>query len=579
MSPETTAQRGRVWHSIARLVEITATSRWQTVGICALAILLTLPSLGGGLWGDDYFQARHFLGWFNGSGEPWWDMFHLQTGELAKRFGGTAPWWTADELRVQFFRPLTAATHLVDYWLWPSAHWVKHLHNIVYFALLVGAVAKLYRAVERDPRVALLASMLFACSYVHSTSVGWIANRNAILAALFGVLCILAYLRWRAADGPPTMGFVAMGLLVASLLCGEIGVCTIAIVIALEFRARRDVRPRRRPWLGPVVAVSIVVGWRVGYQTMGFGASSSGAYIDPVGSPLLFAEHIPARLAWLGAFVLVPVRAVLIDGLATWGRVPLCGLLLVTGVVLALAVWRQRRRNIHWLLATGGCLIPLVASVPGDRLLTFAVIGFCPIVATFLVETLDAPNRVRCSLAAIVVACHFVLSAALLSWGSLDLSHGFRGTAQTHPGLNFASDAEMAQRSLVVLWAPGFALVHEMGGARMMAGRRAPTFTWVLGISEVEPTITREGCCSLVVRAPNGMGREAFAASYRGPQVPFEPGARVQTLAFEAEVASVDGDGFPTEVRFMFGDRLDSGRMLFIRWKDDDFVRVDATSL
>lgn len=562
---------------IARFVERAAASPRWTLGVCVLAVLLTLPSLSGGLWGDDYFQARHFLGLFNGSDAPWWDMFHLQTGDLAKRFGGIAPWWTADELHVQFFRPLTAATHWLDYRLWPARHWLMHLHSVLYFALLVGAVAKLYRMLEADRRVALLASVLFAGAYVHSTSVGWIANRNAVLAALFGVLGLIAYLRWREPDGRWVFAALAIASLAASLLCGEIGISTFAFVVAFEFR--HGLRPSARGRLAVAVGLGLLLAWRLGYQAMGFGASASGAYIDPIGNPILFAEHLPYRLAWLIAFVVVPVRAALIDTLPHVARLGLITGLLLAGAVVMHAAWRQRSTHRHWLLAIAGCLLPLAASVPGDRLLSFAVIGVCPLIATFLVELLDTPTRLRALGGSVIVATHLLLSPALLAWGSVDLSHGFRETAQTHPGLDFATDDEMAQRSLVVLWAPGYAFVHEMAAARMAAGRRAPTFTWVLGISEDEPEISAEGCCTVVVRSAGGLGREVFAANYRGPQVPFEAGESVKTLAFEAHVETVNADGFATQVRFVFADRLRSGRMVFIRWHGADFERVDINSL
>lgn len=561
---------------LRRVVQQGAASRWWPLWLSALAMALTCSSLGSGLWSDDLFQAQHFSAWLNGGQRPWWDMFYLQDGAPQRRFGGITPWWTSDTLRVRFFRPVTALTHLLDYCLWPDRPAMMHAHSVVWFGLLIVVVGRLFRRLEPDPRVACLATLFFATTWVHATTVGWLANRNAILAALFGVLALVMGLR--AADQPRSIWrwCLAASLLVSSLLSAEVGISTLAFVAALAWRRREQGRALAwGPLLGGLV---VVVAWRVGYQLMGFGALACGAYLDPGRSPLLFLQAAPERLAWLLAFLLAPMRLLIIDGLHPVAVVSLGLLAVVSAVAIARAGWRHRSTHGFWVIATLLALAPLAASVPGDRLLTFASLGIAPIVAKVIVDALDRPAAVERFFAGAAFASHLVISPVALAWGAYDHSHGFRESTRDVAGLDYAPDDRVAKRSVVVLWAPGYAYVHEMQAARVAAGRAVPTFTWVLGISEDEPTFERVGCCTLVVDRPDGLHREVFAANFRGPQDPFEVGAVVETLAFTATVLAVDAGGVATRVRFVFADRLDSERMLFLRWRDGDFRLADPSA-
>jgi len=94
--------------------------------IVLLATLLVLPSLRYGLAADDHFQKiglTHDSEWQLLS-EPWYRLFTFYDGDPARTFRimdlGVSPWWTDPTVTLSFFRPVSAATHLLDYRLWPS---------------------------------------------------------------------------------------------------------------------------------------------------------------------------------------------------------------------------------------------------------------------------------------------------------------------------------------------------------------------------------------------------------------------------------------------------------------------------
>lgn len=543
--------------------------------LAALGILLTSPSLWTGLWADDIGQAEFLLAKLDGrSGEAWWEMFKLAERNPAKIFGGGYPWWTASDLSVSFFRPVTVATHYLDYALWPTSPMLMHAQNIAIFGLVCIAAFSLFRHAERDARVATIAGLIYVCSYIHWSAVSWVANRNALLATLFAILAIRCYWRGRT-EHHVLLRVGAPILLVLSLLSAEVGVATVAFVLGFELVQARDAWSRR------VVAASTmlvpVILWRIGYNALGCGAIASGAYLDPVRSPTGFLEEVPFRLMVELAFLITPLRAIWIGGLTSSAIWAIGVLLTLSGLAFVLLIVRCRAATLRWGVPAVLSLLPLVASLPGERLLTISLLGFAPLAAHGLVRCMDLWRhgaRVQPTLlAAPLVVSLFVVSPAVLVLGAHDSSFG-QAAATTAPGLDIGSDEEVGHRSLVVVAAPTLEAVRGIGLARARAGKKLPLFTLTLGVGP-DPVAERVGCCSVEVSDDQGLFLEPLSRFFRGPQRPFAVGDRVKTLAFEASIVEVR-DGYATRVLFDFGQSLDSGRLVFVGWQQGDFRRWDG---
>src|SRR3569623_760122 len=72
------------------------------------------------------------------------DLFVFADGDphtnAVLRDGGLFPWWTAPDLKLAFFRPLTSATHALDHALWPDNPAAQHAHNLAWLALALVIV-------------------------------------------------------------------------------------------------------------------------------------------------------------------------------------------------------------------------------------------------------------------------------------------------------------------------------------------------------------------------------------------------------------------------------------------------------
>src|SRR3954471_8533648 len=100
--------------------------RWlaspRIVWLAALAALLWLAptTLRQGYQADDYYHRLSLakderFAWFV---RPPLDLFTFYDGDPARTAhaidDGLAPWWTDPALRASFYRPVSAATHVLD---------------------------------------------------------------------------------------------------------------------------------------------------------------------------------------------------------------------------------------------------------------------------------------------------------------------------------------------------------------------------------------------------------------------------------------------------------------------------------
>jgi tetratricopeptide (TPR) repeat protein len=131
------------------------------------------------------------------------------------------PQWSA-----RYYRPLVVGSYLLDEWVctkfWPpearamARQRVYHVAVVVYHVLTTLGVFLLAhvlgRALRRpDGGVATASAALFAVHPIHVESVAWMAGRSDVLAALFAIASLAAYVRHRETQrwGPLALSVVA----------------------------------------------------------------------------------------------------------------------------------------------------------------------------------------------------------------------------------------------------------------------------------------------------------------------------------------------------------------------------------
>src|SRR5262249_28392264 len=127
----------------------------------------------------------------------------------------------------------------------------------------------------------------------------WMADRHAVLAALFGFLGVWLHVRARERGGS-WGGVAALAASAVALLCSEAGLQPLAYVLACELLRRRKIAP-------VLPAAALAVGYLLAYRTLGFGTRGSAIYLDPGSDPAGFAVALPQRLLAFAADLLAGV--------------------------------------------------------------------------------------------------------------------------------------------------------------------------------------------------------------------------------------------------------------------------------
>lgn len=342
-----------------------ALTRDRPRSFALLACVLVLPALGSGLMLDDYFLASKLR---DAHGVRWTgllDAFSFAYDVQNERELGELPWWSDDQLRLRFLRPLSALTHLVDLWL-PT--WLAHVESVLLLALVNLAATRWYTRLL-GPGALGWALCLFTLAPGHVFVAAWLANRNALLATLFAIWSANWHERARREGG--RWGWLSLACLCASLLSGELGVSTLALLLPRALFL--DSAPGRWRSLAPHLAVTAT--WVSVHHALGYGVHASSLYVDPLGEPLAYARalarHLPmlAFSQWglpMSSFALMMSR-----------EAALAFLLLALACLAAWvpswrALWRDDARARFCSVAMLLALLPVAASVPHERLTPLA---------------------------------------------------------------------------------------------------------------------------------------------------------------------------------------------------------------
>lgn len=542
-----------------------------------LAIILTLPSLRVGWVLDDYFHqlmlSRPDL--LDGQDRAAGDSFRFMDGDPQRTQRlmdlGVVPWWTWPGIRAAFWRPVTAATHWLDYRLWPDSPARMHAQSIAWYGLLAAAVAILYRRIMGPVWIAGLAAVLYAVDDAHGMPVGWLANRNGVLAAFFGVAALIAHDYWRRA-GPAWAGVVPVGLLAVSVLSAEAGIATCAYLFAYAVFIDRGTWKRRLVSLAPYVLVVII--WRVAWTLQGYGTQGLGLYTDPLREPAQYLNAVIQKVPLLivGQWALPPPEVAVVIPTESVRWLWLGALVVTAGLVFLLApVVRRSAVGRFWACGMLLSLLPVSATLPSDRLLFFVGIGAMALLAMFLQSALSAGTpRWKHTAAGLLILIHLIIAPVALAVRAGLPAGPSRMVDALHVRVPF--DESLSEQTLVIVNAPSTMHAHYLAIMNPLAGRPTPKHTRVLSPAVPSVRIRRVDEYSLRVRPGRGYLNFPLDKLFRDAHHPLAVGERVKLAGMTVEVTELTADNRPAEALFRFDVPLDDPSLRWLSYKQREFV-------
>ncbi|WP_406700767.1 hypothetical protein V5E97_18425 [Singulisphaera sp. Ch08] len=566
---------------LRRLVGSFLKTRHLPAAVAVMAILLALPSLGAGWMLDDWFHRAVLLEKSRiqdllGSPSEMFRFFHGdpdRTGRLMEI--GLYPWWTDPGLKAEFLQALTVLTHRLDYALWPDSPLLMHAHSLFWLGAAVAATAVFYRRMFGATWGAGVAALLFAVDDARGATVGFIANRNVLVAATFGVSALIAHDRWRR-DGSRRAALLAPLLLLAALFSKEEGIGTCAYLAAYGLFV--DPRGKRRGLLALWPYAAGVVVWAALRASWGYGVRDMGLYIDPLTDTGRYlsaaADRLPMLL--LGQWSPFPadIAVVLHPPTSTtflWFAAGYLGLLLFVMTPLL------RRNHLSRFWATGMLLaaIPVSATIPMDRLLTFVGIGAAGLLAQFwgFVFSGEAPSNALWRVTAKTVAWFLVAVHAVIAPLALPLRSAHPlGPRWVEARLHVQIPQEsLENRTVVVVNAPSSMIANYLLLRREMDGQSVPRYLRVLAPAIPSVTIRRLDDRTLAIAPEAGYLRFPLDQVFRSERRRFALGDQVRLTGMTVKIVSLTDDGRPAEATFRFDVPLESSSLLWLCFRGSGF--------
>ncbi len=542
--------------------------------IIALALLLHAPALDWGFFADDHGLMCVLERGPGASAtlRPWslFDFGTLQEPGSIARTEGFLPWWTDVDWKVRFFRPLASLSHAADWAVYGRAALGHHATSLAVYALLLVLLHALYRAAGLSRQVALWALAIFACEDGSVVTVGWLANRNALLEAVFSVAAALVALR---APRPLSQLRVAGVLTLALLACGakESGVSALLLVAYLFARERNRVAAS--------IAALIALGYVAALLCAGYGTHSV-FYLMPWHAPFEYAARVGAMtvLGTLSACGPFPVDVpVFFPALfVPWFTVALAlGALVVRS---AARVARDLPSATFFALWGALTLLPQAGASPSDRLLFVPMIGAAPFLALLAVRAFERGLAWRRRLLPIAVALAalplsaFALLARGVQFRELVTKVNSAAESAEVPRDGTRCDALVLQSgSTLSMLAPDPVWIFRTGADRvrfhpLQVGRRA------LRLHALdEHTLEIEALDEAFLTQP-------FEAVFRSSADVPAPGTRYAARGFTVEVLATNELG-PSALRLVFERPFAEPSWRLLTWRAGAFRRIDAPAV
>ena len=303
--------------------------------------------------------------------------------QAMKNFG-MMPWWSEDNIKLHFFRPLASLTHYIEYQLYPDNPRLMHLVDVLWYLFGIAAIYLLYRGLKLPRSLALLALLIFILTINMFHVVTWIASRSMLMVIAIGAFCLYSYHRslqekwWYA---------IALISLVLCLLSAEASLAICAYLAAYFFTLDS------RPWLQRIQHILpfalIALFWLIAYQFAGFGAKGGDFYVDPGADLGYFLQHALSRLP-ASFFELASGTALLSGQIRPDIRtlhLALVGVASLFAIIYLLMPTIKQNKTLQFcLLGSVLALIPGLTIVLSPRVMVLPSIGFSVVLAYLLLH-------------------------------------------------------------------------------------------------------------------------------------------------------------------------------------------------
>lgn len=155
----------------------------------------------------------------------------------------------------ELYVPLTIVSFQIEHALFGFHPFFFHLDNLLLHVVNAGLVLLLLERLGLRRSTAFLAALLFTIHPINTEAVAWVSARKDLLAALFSLTAMLAYLRWRG-DGSRKWFWITGACLLGALLSKPVAVVLPGALLLMEWKQEGRVSRRALLQAIPLIALA-----------------------------------------------------------------------------------------------------------------------------------------------------------------------------------------------------------------------------------------------------------------------------------------------------------------------------------
>ena len=260
---------------------------------------------------DDFYGHAALSG--NGYLPPkdkyFYNIYDYIDPDVNREYPQIVPWWTSQDVKLLFFRPLTSLSLRLDLEIWGKRPFGFHLTNILLLGLICLFLFLVGRQLFQSDVIAFWGSLIFCAHPYNAFVVPWCAERASLLSMLLGLTGLYFHIRYRTEGGKKGWEFIAWLSFIFAFLARESGaICLITYFLYDFFIWRKEQGDR---WPGIIrlgvyyTLLCIPLGIFVGYYVWaGYGVRGYYSIFDE-GGPLSSSMFYIAKNVFLYSFALL----------------------------------------------------------------------------------------------------------------------------------------------------------------------------------------------------------------------------------------------------------------------------------
>jgi len=171
------------------------------------------------------------------------------------------------------YQPLSVLSYAFDFSLFKLKPGAYHIINLLFHIVNIFLVFKLFKKVQMSNMVCFTIAILFAIHPTRVESVAWIAERKDVMYAMFYLLAIIYYLKFRE-EKNVKMYIASFGLFLCSALSKSMAITLPVVLILMDIFLDRKFDFKKALTKIPFFALSLVFGlialYSQGYESKAY---------------------------------------------------------------------------------------------------------------------------------------------------------------------------------------------------------------------------------------------------------------------------------------------------------------------